>query len=400
MSRFALAFPAFHRRGGVERILVEVAHDLVAHDHEVHLFGHDFDADTLPEGAVVHAIAGNDPLGLMRTLRFADRSRAAIDATGLAFDRVATCGVLAPAGSVIWAQSVHAAWLEIGRRDGSLKDRLMRRLNPFHPAILRRERAVFGGRQYAHVVALTDRVKVDLMRFYGVPADDITVIPNGFAPGEFNPSNRAEKRDAMRRSLGITDDERAVVFVANEAKRKGLIPLMKAIAQINDARLKLLAVGRLDAVSLSKTADELGLAGRVTFTGPSPTVADYYAAADAFALPTIYEAWGLVIVEAMACGVPALTSRLAGAAAAVQPEVNGDLLDDPADIDEIADKLGGLLDRPHDPQAVSASVQPYRWDRVLRRFEQVLLDPPSPSVDPAVPAAAPAQPAHAQPQPA
>jgi len=113
----------------------------------------------------------------------------------------------------------------------------------------------------------------------------------------------------------------------------------------------------------------------VQFTGPSSEVADYYAAADVFALPTQYEAWGLVIVEAMASGLRVLTSRLAGAAVAVDEGRTGQLLDDPADVPEIATKLQMLLnaDGPS-PEEISASVAKYEWAQVLRGYESILAE--------------------------
>jgi UDP-glucose:(heptosyl)LPS alpha-1,3-glucosyltransferase len=118
---------------------------------------------------------------------------------------------------------------------------------------------------------------------------------------------------------------------------------------------------------------QLGVWDQVKFVGPTSDVARYYAAADVFALPTEYEAWGLVIVEAMACGLPVLTSRLAGAAIAVQEGKTGELLDDPHSVTEIATKLKCLLDRPVDRHAVSRSVELYTWDRILSRYEQILI---------------------------
>jgi UDP-glucose:(heptosyl)LPS alpha-1,3-glucosyltransferase len=107
--------------------------------------------------------------------------------------------------------------------------------------------------------------------------------------------------------------------------------------------------------------------------GASSDVARYFAAADFFTLPTYYEAWGLVIVEALATGIPVLTSRLAGAAVAVQENRTGLLVDDPHDEAEIAAKIDALLRmRLASPDEISQSVQAYRWETVLTRYEQIL----------------------------
>jgi UDP-glucose:(heptosyl)LPS alpha-1,3-glucosyltransferase len=102
-------------------------------------------------------------------------------------------------------------------------------------------------------------------------------------------------------------------------------------------------------------------------------VAEYFSAADIFALPTHYEAWGLVVVEAMACGLPVLTSRAAGASIAVQEGRNGALLESPADEDEIASKLKNLLEGRHEsPGWIAESVLKYEWAEILPKYETVL----------------------------
>ena len=162
-------------------------------------------------------------------------------------------------------------------------------------------------------------------------------------------------------------------FVANEAERKGLPQLLRAVARLEDPTLYVLAVGRFAPDRSAHLARTLGLAERVRFPGASAHVARYYAAADLFVLPTQYEAWGLVIIEALACGLPVLTSRLAGAAVAVT-EKTGLLLDEPRDEAEIAARLSNLLAAlpEMDADEISQSVEAYEWSRVLSGYEKIL----------------------------
>jgi glycosyltransferase involved in cell wall biosynthesis len=109
-----------------------------------------------------------------------------------------------PEGGVYWAQSVHAAWLEKAkslRAPGSIAW-WKQRLNPAHPLLLKLERSHFSKGGYRRIIALTEEVKADLGRFYGVPAADIDVVPNGYAPEEFNVPRAREIREAMRTELG------------------------------------------------------------------------------------------------------------------------------------------------------------------------------------------------------
>ena len=371
--KIALSFPGCHRRGGVERVVLETANFLDGRGHEVHLFSSEWDEDALRRGVIRHRVPLSDRLPLSRTLGFRRQCARVMEGSRIAFDAYGAWGAVCPPGGVVWVQSVHRAWLEISRRRRGWAGRLKQRMNPFHPAALALERACFGGRRYDRLIALTPDVKDDLIRCYQVPPDDIEIIPNGFAPEEFSVERARRLREPVRRELGYTDQDRVVIFVANELERKGFGPLLRAVASLGDERLRLLAVGRLDRSAYAGQIERLGMSDRVRFTGPTSDAARYYAAADLFALPTQYEAWGLVIVEAMACGLPVLTSRLAGAAVAVREGETGELLDNPDDEDEVAAKLRLMLDREMaGPERIAASVARYGWPGVLQRYEQLL----------------------------
>jgi UDP-glucose:(heptosyl)LPS alpha-1,3-glucosyltransferase len=117
------------------------------------------------------------------------------------------------------------------------------------------------------------------------------------------------------------------------------------------------------------------LAGRLHWHGASSDVARFHAAADVFALPTTYEPFGLVIIEAMASGLPVITSGLAGAAVAIAEGNNGLLLDDPRDAEQLAQHLRALLDageRDRVGQAAAASVADYEWQQVFTRAEKLI----------------------------
>jgi len=379
--RIAVSFPGCHRRGGIERVVLESVNFLASRGHDVHLYVSDWDKDALSREVTVHPIALPVPGALPRLLTFARRSRAALAASRPAADVHAAFGVQSPPGGVMWVPSVHRAWLEASRTQRNWKGRLKQKANPIHPALLRLERAYFTGRRRPRrLIALTDQVKADLVRFYGLPPEEIAVLPNGYSPTEFSTARAGELREPMRQKLGYAADDKVVVFVANELERKGFGPLLRAIAGLNNDRLHLLAVGRLDRGAYAAEIARLGMTERVQFTGPSGDVATYYAAADVFALPTQYEAWGLVIVEAMACGLPVVTSRLAGAAIAVREGETGLLLDDPNDPQEIASKIQALLTGPkRSGKAIEASIMHYSWPDILGRFEQHLRECAAPT---------------------
>ena len=370
--KIALSFPGCHRRGGVERVMVECLNFLAGRPHEVHAFASEWDRGVLRPEVICHDVPARALLAAGQVNRFRHASARAIAALGP--EVTGSFGVAAAPGSVVWMQSVHAAWIDVSRRTRTVREQIKQRLNPFHPMILRAEKQMLAGRQYRRLIALTSQVRDDLATFYDVPAADVDILPNGFSREEFNPSNRRRDRAEARRQLEFSPEAKVIVFVANESERKGLPQLLRAVARLRDPALHVLAVGRFDPAPGRQLAGSLGLGSRVRFPGASAQVASSYAAADLFALPTQYEAWGLVIVEAMACGLPVLTSRLAGAAVAVAEGETGALLDEPRDEAEIAAKLGELLESNlvAQDERIARSVEPYEWSRVLTRYEEIL----------------------------
>jgi UDP-glucose:(heptosyl)LPS alpha-1,3-glucosyltransferase len=373
--RVALAFPGCHRKGGGERGMLECANFLAARGHDANVLAADWDQRFLSPLVTLHPVRAAARPPVLRVLSYARGSRAELARLNPPAEVLATFGVLCPPGGVMWVQSVQKAWLEISQSQRNFAGRWRQNLNPFHPVILAMERRHFRHGSYKKLIALTTRVKQDLTRLYDVPENDISILPNGFAPDEFNVARRSELRPVVRHELGYADDQKIVIFAANELERKGFGPLLRAIALLRDPDVNLLAVGRLDARRYAAEIARLGMTDRVRFTGPTSDVARYFSAADAFALPTQYEAWGMVVVEAMACGLPALTSRLAGAAVVVRENQTGCLLDDPRDESEIAAKLRPLLDGRHESvQAISRSVDRYSWPSLLPKYEQLLFE--------------------------
>ena len=371
--RIALFYPGCHRRGGIERVLLECTNFLASRGHDVHVYASDWDAELLHSAVVCHRVSGPGRFPAMAMLAYAFRSRRALAAMDPRPDVVGVFGVQCPPGGLLWVPSVHGAWLKISRGTRGFLSQLKQRLNPFHPVVLAFERLYFGRRKYTQLLAHTQDVRSDLMSLYNVPSQDITILPNGYSDSEFNIQARRTHRAAMRKQLGYTDSDRVVAFVANELQRKGFEPLLRAVASLDDPRIRILAVGRLDPGSCQDDIKRLGLSQRVHFTGASDSVAPYYAATDVLALPTQYEAWGLVIIEALACGLPVLTSRLAGAAVAIREGETGSLIADPRDPAEIARALRPLLDGSHArPEEINASVAGYKWSRILLRYEEAL----------------------------
>ncbi|MEM9882365.1 MAG: glycosyltransferase family 4 protein [Planctomycetota bacterium] len=387
--KIGLCFSGCYRRGGVERVVLATANGLARRGHDVHVFARVFEPSELDPAVTPHPVPAPSKPPAWELLRFGARCAAEVRRSGLTFDALGGFGVACPATDLGWVQSVHARWLECSRgpAGGGAAQRLRRRLNPFHAAALRMERRRFGPGPGSHrrLLALSREVADDLSRFYGVADARITRLPNGVDTDAFHPARAAAGRDPARRRFGLTPDDRVLVFVANESPRKGLPSLIEAVARRGDPRVKLLAAGRLPQAEVRRHAARRGVEAQLRFTGPLDDVAEAYAAGDVFVLPTHYEAWGLVIVEALACGLPVVTTRRAGAAEAIDDGRTGRLIDDPGDVKTLADAVGGCLaGLPSTPAERHEAARRYRWERIVQRYETALREAAEPRRTPGV----------------
>jgi len=369
--RIAVVFSAAHRRGGVERVAWESLR-FFGQRHDMVFVGGEMERPGLTvevEHVVVDATAATSPRAF--------RKAATAALGGVRADRVVSFGVNCPPGDVLSVGSVHRAWLGQGRPvpyRGRLIPAWARYAMPRHVSLLALERSYFRAGRTREVVAVSGSVADDLSALYGLDRERIHVVPNGFAPEDFSPARAAALRHEVRAQLGVAKDHCVVLFVGNELHRKGFGTLVGALAEVDDQRLHLHVVGKAPLDSYQPLISRLGLSQRVSWHGPTNDVGRFFAAADLFVLPTQYEPFGIVVIEALAMGVPVITTRLAGASAAVSPAV-GLLQEDPDDVGELARLLEqalqpGVLERWRVHAPVAAA--PYAWSRVLAELEGIV----------------------------
>jgi len=236
------------------------------------------------------------------------------------------------------------------------------------------EQLTFGGRSSKARIVISQRMKEDFRRHYGGAAEDIIVIPNGTDCDRFVPDNRRLYRDSVRQRHGISSEDFVVLFVGGDWERKGLYYLIEALSLIPEPEVKLLVLGRGDTNFYAMLARDKAVGERVTFVPYSHSIWEYYGASDIFVLPTLYEPLGLVIGEAMACGLPVIVAKVAGASDFIIDGVNGLLLDDPRNADDLEAKISLLLSdaRLRETMGKRARItsEEISWDEVARRILQ------------------------------
>jgi UDP-glucose:(heptosyl)LPS alpha-1,3-glucosyltransferase len=370
----AVVFPAVHRRGGIERICWDLL-EFLAPRHTTAFVGSSA-PEGIPEGVAWAKVPGRtSPRAVGMRAR---RSRTAAAVAALRPAVTVTHGAVVPPGDVLWVHSVHRAWLHEARtvRTGPFTLQASLRFGmPRHRVLLAMEQEYFTGGSPRRIICTAQSVVDDLARYYRVDRGLTSVVPNPFDPEQFNPARRARDRQSVRAELGIADCELALLFIANELHRKGFAQLLAAMAATGDPRMTLHVVGRAPIRTFASTIRRLGLGERVRAHGSTSDVGWYLSAADLMVLPTQYEPFGLVIVEALASGVPVLTTRLAGAASAVREGRTGLILEDPYDVEGLASLLARAADsdlRGWGEEA-AASVDDYRLDVVMRQVERLIL---------------------------
>jgi UDP-glucose:(heptosyl)LPS alpha-1,3-glucosyltransferase len=321
--RVALVHPHFRRSSSLERDTVLLASGLVATGAEVHVYCDPATRTADQAGVTFHDVRpvrlGDEPASsrLGHPLERATFARAATHA--LRRDR-ALYDVVDVRQTGAWEHdvvTVHGVVAEMQRRWPDETGQVYRAagLRAAAAPVLRPQIAVdraIQARQlrpgrFRRVIAVTDKVRDDLARAHGVEPALVDVVPPPVDLGRI----RRARPSGIRSSLGLSPDDPVVLFVGHGFQRKGLDRLVEALAGIPEAQL--VVVGAGDAASVMRsTADELRQ--RVHFVGGVDDPERYYAEADLLALPTRSDPWGIPLIEAMAAGLPVITTRFAGAA--------------------------------------------------------------------------------------
>lgn len=334
--RIAFARRGYSTSGGAEAYLKRLAAGVVAAGHEAQLCTTaQWPPEAWPFGPLTQ-LAGETPL------RFADeleRLRPQMNCDVLmSLERVWSCDVYRA------GDGVHRAWLERRARVAKPLRRVADALNPKHLTMLRLEQSLFGRRGAARVIANSHMVQAEITGTYGYPAAQIDLVHNGVPAEMFRPSSG--RRASERSRLELEPNDIAVLFVGSGWERKGLRFAVAAIEACDDPRLRLLVAGRGSEARYRSP--------RVRFLGVSHDLPALFAAGDLFLLPTIYDPFSNASLEALAAGLPVITTAANGCAEIMRPGVDGTVVETPDDVPALAAALLDWADetRRRDTQAM------------------------------------------------
>ena len=325
--RVALTHPRASDVGGVERQAHSVAQALLDAGHEVHFFCQRADAGIDPRIAVHRIASPLRPVRWFKVWWFDRASERALAAAG-PFDLVHGFGKTSRQ-DVYFDGSGCLADFQRWSIDAALARpwrRRLRRASPHQRVVARIERARYTPGNTCRVLAISELVRGQILRRYGLPAGDVETLHPGVDLARFAPDPAA--RAAVRGELGIGAEVALLAFLGSDYRRKGLPIFLEALARLPGAHGFVIGAERPERIAeFRDAARAAGVGARVHWLGVQPAPERFLAAADLLLFPTHFDAFGSAVLEALACGVPAVVSSHAGAAELVAEGATGSVRD-------------------------------------------------------------------------
>jgi len=343
--------------GGTERDLIVTAQCLAEAGHEVTVY------TSQARGASrrwpVIQVGSRWPSGSLQLMRFAWEAPAQARRDGaelvLSFARAVGADIVRSGGGA------HSAYLRAARRWRGEWAAAAMRLRPYHRAQMIVERAAFKSQSLRRVIAVSELVRTQLIDEFGLDPDKAVTLYNGVDLERFRRCGLAE-RARFRQMFEVETGAPVVAFVGNGFARKGLGPLLEAWPAIESHPYLLIAGTDRSALRYIRLAHRLGVGSRVRFLGAVGQIEQLFRAADAFAMPSFFEPFGNVVMEAMASGLGVLTSAQSGVAELLPAAMRPFVVKDPANPAEIAERLAALLETKHQSEeVVRAAAEAHPW---------------------------------------
>jgi len=396
--RIAVVSPFLDRQHGTERCIVEqVEHFLRQPGCEIHIYSQSirdletvrfkgFPASPPPPGkAIWHRIPALPGPHLLNFLwwYFANQALRWYQQKfrGLRFDLVFSPGINCKDADAIVVHIVFHEFFRLVHRDLRLRNAplsswpiLLHRIL-YYRLIMALENRIYRNPR-VRLAAVSQLTARELTAHFA--RQDVTVIPNAVDLARFSLPERLRRREQSRKILQIPEVDFVLLLVGNDWKKKGLEPLLNAMAAMQRLPLRLLVVGRDDRAPFLQQIQRLHLDGRVLFMEPTSDIMHFYAAADVYAGPSLHDSFALPPMEAMACGLPVITSVTNGGSQIITEGLDGFVLSDPQDSVALSRILSRLYEQVELRRSVgekaALTVKSYNWQRNAEETYEFLLE--------------------------
>ncbi len=343
--KLALIRRRFSSVGGAELYVQRLVASLADAGHELHFFTEQWDSP--PEGTRIHLVPTN-PSRALRSIGFAEQVDRMLPSQRFdcvfSFERTLRQDVYRA------GDGVHRAWLNQRRRFAPWYQKPFTQWGGFHRNMLALEAQTFDPSRTRRIIVNSEMVRREILEFFPFPEERIHLVRNGIDVPRF----QTGRRDETRKRFGFTEKDFVILFVGSGWERKGLKYVLQAVDQFGVKQgLEILenewkGEGKPPR-RIAKTPVKLLVVGKgrppfltskdFVFAGAMPDVENAYAAADLFLFPPIYEPSANVVFEAMAAGLPVISSVQNGSSELIDEGVNGTVVSDPSNVSGLVNAI-------------------------------------------------------------
>jgi glycosyltransferase involved in cell wall biosynthesis len=379
--RLAVVSPFVDRRHGTERALAELLERLARDEHcEIHLYAQRVEDLALAGRLVWHrvpSIPGPHLLQFLAWLLLNTICRA-WDRTvhGIRCDLVLSPGINCFDADLIIVHALFHRLLELARNEqlqASSPSLLRLHRQAYYTLLAFLERRLYVNRK-VKLVAVSQRTAALLGEYFH--RQDVTVIPNGVDAAHFSPSARLARRELARSRRQFRPEDFILLLVGNDLSNKGLPAVLEAMSVQLQIPAMLMIVGDDPSTAFRELAQRLGVFDRCFWEPATADILDAYAAADVYVSPSREDSFGMPAAEAMACGLPVITSVLAGVSSLLHHGTDSFVLRDPHDSKALAKLVRMLHDnselRSRMGQAAANVSLAWTWERNAAAVVQLL----------------------------
>lgn len=243
----------------------------------------------------------------------------------------------------------------------------------YYRLIIWQERRLYR-RPRAQLILIARKTAEDLDRFYGAH-DNLPIVYMGLNHDIFNPGKRIGRREAARKEFGLAEDQIVFLLVGNDWRKKGLFTILEAMASLADLPVVLLVAGNDETGPYDAPIARLELSGRVRFLPVRSDVAFYYSAADVYVGPSLEDTFAVPPLEAMACGLPVITTPTNGTSEIMTDGVDGLILGDANDAQTLGGQMRALAENPQLRERIGSrateTASKFTWDENARQFREI-----------------------------
>ncbi len=359
--KIALVRRKYSAFGGAERYLEDLSIHLSRAGHEVHIFSTRWPSPKDISSIIIHSVPMVRGQGLLELLTFYRNVNQALSKDS--FDIIQSSEKTNFQDLYHGDDGCHRQWLAQRRRYEPVLRRIGVKINPFHWINLALEKRLFENSPTRYFIAISNRGREEIRTHYPQAGERIRVIYNGL---DLKSPDLTMERNHLPKKK-----EKTILFVGSGYFRKGLFFLIKTLRHLQKIEpVHLVVIGADNQNKVKQLAEKEKVTDLITLVGPTREITPYYQAADVLVLPSIYEPFGNVCLEAMSYGLPVVTSEAAGAAEVIVPGKNGVVVKDPADIQRLAEAVAQalLLDKEEVRQTLDKILPQFSWDQHIKNL--------------------------------